>query len=100
MRTLTRLPRPRDVLGEFGIYVHVPFCSHRCWYCDFNAYAGLDAQIPAYMDALARDAAEAFSAPTDADLDLRPEVTSIFIGGGTPSLVHAVSIARVVEAIR
>ena len=100
MTTLTALPRPRDVLQEFGIYVHVPFCSHRCWYCDFNAYAGLDDQIDAYMDALARDAYEAYSAPEGADLAERPTVTSVFIGGGTPSLVPASSIVRVVDSIR
>jgi oxygen-independent coproporphyrinogen-3 oxidase len=98
MQTLTKLPRPRDVLNEFGIYVHVPFCSHRCWYCDFNAYAGLDEQITPYMDTLARDAIEAFSAPVE--LVDRPVVTSIFIGGGTPSLVPAESIVRVVKALR
>ncbi len=96
----TRLPRPRDVSQEFGIYVHVPFCSHRCWYCDFNAYAGLDHFADAYMDALVRDVELALSAPEDADLMERPPVTSVFIGGGTPSLVSAPSIARVVAAIR
>jgi oxygen-independent coproporphyrinogen-3 oxidase len=97
---LTRLPRPRDVSSQFGIYVHVPFCSHRCWYCDFNAYAGLDHFADAYMEALAKDARDASSAPADADLADRPTVTSIFIGGGTPSLVSADSITRVIEAIR
>jgi oxygen-independent coproporphyrinogen-3 oxidase len=95
-----RLPRPRDVSREFGIYVHVPFCSHRCWYCDFNAYAGLEHFADAYMDALATDAALALSTPEGVDLDSRPAVTSIFIGGGTPSLVEARSIIRVVDAIR
>lgn len=92
------LPRPRDVLGEFGIYVHVPFCAHRCWYCDFNAYAGLDHLARSYMDALVRDVTQGLSAP--ADLGERPIVTSVFIGGGTPSLVDANEIARVVDAIR
>jgi len=94
------LPRPRDVLGEFGIYVHIPFCSHRCWYCDFNAYAGLDHMAEAYLDALVRDVAEARSAPDDADLAVRPTVTSVFIGGGTPSLVDARHIARLLTAVR
>lgn len=94
------VPRPRDVLGEFGIYVHVPFCSSRCWYCDFNAYAGLDHVVDAYMDALVRDAELALSAPEEADLEIRPPVTSVFIGGGTPSLVPAPAIARVMRAIR
>jgi oxygen-independent coproporphyrinogen-3 oxidase len=100
MRTLTALPRPRDVLHEFGIYVHVPFCTHRCWYCDFNAYAGLDHFAEAYMDALVRDIELARSAPNGADLDTRPVVTSVFIGGGTPTLVPAQSIARVMRAVR
>lgn len=94
------LPRPRDVLGEFGIYVHVPFCSSRCWYCDFNAYAGLDHFMDDYMEGLVRDVELALSAPEDADLAHRPAVTSIFIGGGTPSLVPPEAIARVVRAIR
>jgi oxygen-independent coproporphyrinogen-3 oxidase len=88
------------VTDEFGIYVHVPFCSHRCWYCDFNAYAGLDHFADAYMDALVRDVELALSAQEQADLVERPAVTSIFIGGGTPSLVSGASIARVVGAIR
>ncbi len=94
------LRKPRDVLGEFGIYVHIPFCSHRCWYCDFNAYAGLDHLADAYMEALARDVVECRSAPDAADLDVRPVVTSIFIGGGTPSLVGAHHIGRLLSAIR
>ncbi|MGH7855820.1 MAG: radical SAM protein, partial [Candidatus Binatia bacterium] len=94
------LPRPRDALGAFGIYVHVPFCAHRCWYCDFNAYAGLDHLADAYMEALVRDAREALSAPADADLAPRPVVTSVFIGGGTPSLVDARWIAELLEALR
>jgi len=92
------LPRPREVLGEFGIYVHVPFCSHRCGYCDFNAYAGLDEAIPSYMEALALDARTAASSPVP--IDERPVVTSIFVGGGTPSLVPAASLAAVLHAIR
>jgi len=98
--TLSTLPRPRDVLAEFGLYVHVPFCSHRCWYCDFNAYAGLDDVMDEYMKALVADIRFARSAPGDADLETRPAVTSVFIGGGTPSLVPASSVAAVVEAIR
>jgi putative oxygen-independent coproporphyrinogen III oxidase len=96
--TITALPRPRDVLDEFGLYVHVPFCSHRCWYCDFNAYASLEHLADAYMDALADDVRRALSAPEFADLDERPTVTSIFIGGGTPTLVDARGIAKVLRA--
>jgi oxygen-independent coproporphyrinogen-3 oxidase len=94
------LPRPRDVLDEFGIYVHIPFCAHRCWYCDFNAYAGLDHLANGYMDALVRDVADGLSAPAEADIAVRPRVTSVFLGGGTPSLVAARRIAELLGAIR
>lgn len=92
------LPRPHRVSGEFGIYVHVPFCAHRCFYCDFNAYAGLDDLAPAYMQALVRDAGEALSAPFAPDE--RPVVTSVFVGGGTPSLVDPRALVAVLDAIR
>jgi oxygen-independent coproporphyrinogen-3 oxidase len=78
--------------------VHVPFCVKRCWYCDFNAYSDLDDIAPAYMAALARDAELGLSAPVD--LGDRPIVTSIFIGGGTPSHVAASSLVAVIDAIR
>jgi len=97
--TVATLPKPRDVLGTFGLYVHIPFCAHRCWYCDFNAYAGLDELVDAYMDALVLDAARGLSAPSGADLDERPVVTSVFIGGGTPSLVDARHIEGLMDAI-
>ena len=86
---LDALPRPRDVLGEFGLYVHIPFCAHRCWYCDFNAYADLDHLMDEYMAALLSEVEGA---------DLEP-VTSVFIGGGTPSRVDPVWIARLLEAV-
>jgi putative oxygen-independent coproporphyrinogen III oxidase len=91
------LPRPRDVLHEFGLYIHIPFCAHRCWYCDFNAYADLDHLADEYMAALVDDVHHAFSAP---DLGERPEVTSIFIGGGTPSRVDPRWIQRLLDAAR
>lgn len=97
---LKTLPRPRDVTRTFGLYMHIPFCVHRCWYCDFNAYAGLDHLAERYMDALATDIRSGLSAPEDADLGPRPTVTSVFIGGGTPTLVDAAGIADVLDAVR
>src|SRR5205807_5023647 len=88
---LEALPRPRDVLNEFGLYVHIPFCSHRCWYCDFNAYADLDHLMDEYMSALVEDVRQAGDGTT---------VTSIFIGGGTPSRVDARWIVRLLDAAR
>lgn len=94
----TAVPRPREVSGEFGIYVHVPFCTHRCWYCDFNTYSGLDHLQEAYMRALVTDAREACSLPVP--LEHRPRVTSVFVGGGTPSRVRTEALVEVLDAIR
>jgi putative oxygen-independent coproporphyrinogen III oxidase len=76
----------------FGVYVHIPFCLHRCHYCDFNTYEGLDALHDPYVDALVRDIEVA-----QGDF---PEATSVFFGGGTPTLLPARHLARILSAIR
>ncbi|SFR82768.1 oxygen-independent coproporphyrinogen-3 oxidase [Marinobacter daqiaonensis] len=72
-------PRP-----PLGLYIHVPWCVRKCPYCDFNSHT-FQGDLPekAYLDALLED--------LDHDLDLVRErpVTSVFIGGGTPSLMSA-----------
>jgi oxygen-independent coproporphyrinogen-3 oxidase len=88
MQALKPLARPRDVLGELGLYVHIPFCAQRCWYCDFNAYGDLDHLIDDYMTTLV--------AETESLDDV---FTSVFIGGGTPSRVDASWIARLLGAV-
>jgi oxygen-independent coproporphyrinogen III oxidase len=75
-----------------GVYVHIPFCRTLCPYCDF-VKRPLDAgQVPrAFIDALLQEI-ESFSGPRDAD--------SIFIGGGTPSLVEPRHLDAVLQALR
>ena len=64
----------------YSLYLHIPFCTHRCAYCDFNTYAGQEGLIPAYVDALRNEIRlVAESAPG------RLGVHTIFFGGGTPS---------------
>lgn len=77
-----------------SLYLHIPFCSHRCGYCDFNTYAGLESLIPAYVEALcveieglARNAPEPLS------------VHTVFFGGGTPSLLPVGALTWIMEAI-
>lgn len=84
---------PQSPSATAALYLHVPFCDHRCAYCDFNAYAGLDRLIPAYMDALAREARlwSAMLAGT--------RVATIFFGGGTPSLAPLPLLERVLSAV-
>lgn len=75
----------------FGVYVHIPFCLHRCHYCDFNTYEGLDALHGPYVDALMRDVRR-----TPGEL---PPATSVFFGGGTPTLLAPQQLARILRAV-
>lgn len=77
-----------------SLYLHIPFCSHRCAYCDFNTYAGQESLIPAYVDALRneiRAAGNATGAPR--------RVGTVFFGGGTPSLLTAPQFESILREI-
>jgi oxygen-independent coproporphyrinogen-3 oxidase len=76
------------------LYVHVPFCKHKCGYCDFNAYAGMDRLIPDYIDALEKELVFARERYPFAQLD------TVYFGGGTPSLLPAGEVARLLDFIR
>ncbi|TIH10143.1 radical SAM family heme chaperone HemW [Pseudomonas leptonychotis] len=81
-------------LPPLALYVHIPWCVKKCPYCDFNSHAaGPDLPEEAYVDALLAD--------LDADLAQvhgRP-LTSIFFGGGTPSLFSAKALGRLLEGV-
>jgi oxygen-independent coproporphyrinogen-3 oxidase len=81
---------PASPAAPIGIYLHVPFCTHICPYCDFNTYAGQSDLIPAYVDALQRDLLREQTAIG------RRQVASLFFGGGTPSLLAADQIAELI----
>jgi oxygen-independent coproporphyrinogen-3 oxidase len=79
----------------YSIYIHIPFCKHRCAYCDFNTYAGQESMIPAYIDALCHEARlVASAAPT------RLPVHTLFFGGGTPSLLPSVELEKLMAVLR
>jgi len=82
-------------LPPLSLYIHVPWCVRKCPYCDFNSHKSPD-QIPedAYIDALIRDLEQ------EVPLIWGRTVTSIFIGGGTPSLLSAEAYDRLFSAIR
>jgi oxygen-independent coproporphyrinogen-3 oxidase len=76
------------------LYVHVPFCRHKCGYCDFNAYAGMDRLMPDYQLALERELEEARGR-----LPFLP-LRTLYFGGGTPSLLPAELAARMLAHAR
>jgi len=75
------------------LYVHLPFCRHKCGYCDFNAYARLDGLMQPYVEALERELGYAAGRYSFGPL------ATVYIGGGTPSLMPAESIRRVLKRI-
>jgi oxygen-independent coproporphyrinogen-3 oxidase len=79
---------------SLSLYVHIPFCRSKCVYCDFNSYAGQEALIPAYVEALLREA-EAWSG-----LCAGMTVETLFFGGGTPSLTPPAEMKRLMEGLR
>ena len=92
----TPLAAPLVDPGWFGVYVHVPFCLTRCHYCDFVTYTGMEGLRRPYAAAVAEEAALAVAA-------LGPEpppVTSVFVGGGTPTLLPAEDLGRLLDRLR
>ena len=76
----------------FGVYVHVPFCAHRCDYCAFATYSDRDHLMGDYVDAVLQEIALANAKGL-------PAATSVFFGGGTPSRLRAEELLRVLDAI-
>ena len=77
-----------------NLYVHIPFCRHKCGYCDFNAYAGMDRLMPDYIDSLERELAGARERYRFERLD------TVYLGGGTPSLLPTDLATRLLRFIR
>ena len=81
-----------------SIYIHIPFCKHRCAYCDFNTYAGQEDSIPAYVNALIKEIN--FIGDQITNLRLPITVHTVFFGGGTPSLLSALQFDSILRALR
>jgi oxygen-independent coproporphyrinogen-3 oxidase len=74
------------------LYVHLPFCAHRCGYCDFVTVVGRSEQHRAYVDALLRELELEQAA-------LAPELDTIFLGGGTPTFTALPELVRLLESL-
>ncbi len=75
-----------------SLYIHIPFCVRKCTYCDFCSYAGMDRLIPAYVAALCDEVRLRAPRWRSARFD------TLYIGGGTPTLLTAAQIASVLTA--
>lgn len=77
------------------MYIHIPFCTHRCCYCDFNTYAGLQGLIPAYVDAVHKELGFISSSMSE-----RLPIHTVYFGGGTPSLLSDNEFDFILNAVR
>ena len=88
----SRVPIPGAGPGARHLYVHLPFCAHRCGYCDFVTVTGRGSEHRTYVDALL------------AELELErhllaPAVETVFLGGGTPTFTEPAALARLLAAL-
>jgi oxygen-independent coproporphyrinogen-3 oxidase len=81
-------------LKEIGLYIHIPFCKSKCFYCDFNSFSGKEDLISLYFDALKAEIGYYSGSLKDYC------IKTVFIGGGTPSYVEAKYICQLMEACR
>jgi oxygen-independent coproporphyrinogen-3 oxidase len=82
-------------MSLISLYIHIPFCLHRCGYCDFNTYAGLQELIPAYTQAICKELV-IISGLVREPYSLR----TIYFGGGTPSLVPSSALKSILSVVR
>src|SRR5579864_8864055 len=80
---------------EFGVYVHWPFCAAKCPYCDFNSHVRTQLPEAEWLDAIVKELDFAASELVPANA----AVSSIFFGGGTPSLMSGSAVGAVIDCI-
>lgn len=83
---------------EIGLYVHIPFCNHKCYYCDFYSIAKQDSIVLQYMECLLQEIEEVGQ-------NLRENkdilyVKTIYIGGGTPSCIDEKYIEDIIQMLK
>ena len=79
-------------MENFGIYIHIPFCKKKCKYCDFISFSCYAEKENEYVDSLLKEIENYES--------IEKEVSTIYIGGGTPSIIDSKNIIKILEKIR
>lgn len=78
---------------DIGIYIHIPFCVQKCFYCDFNSYSNKDDLIEEYIYAVCNEILE------NAEILSQYKISTIYIGGGTPSYIDSKYIKQILDTI-
>ena len=79
---------------NIGLYIHIPFCQQKCMYCDFPSYTGFSHLYSDYTAALCREISGWGGILSDMQLD------TLYIGGGTPTLLPTVQLERILQCVR
>lgn len=90
-------------MKDIGIYVHIPFCKHKCYYCDFISYANKESLVERYINVLIReitDVATGNKLDYENGIDELFNVNTIYIGGGTPSFIESKYIVNIISTIK
>ena len=99
------VPGPVNVAAPVALYVHVPFCVSLCPYCDFVVYAGATARgprsrVPAFLDALTVELELRADALDGRFGSGRPPLDTVYLGGGTPSMIPTDAIATLLDRVK
>lgn len=81
-------------MKKLALYIHFPFCKQKCYYCDFKSFANKEMYIDSYINALCKEI-EMYKY-----LNKEYEITSIYLGGGTPSHIESKNIIKVLKTVK
>ena len=79
---------------DIGIYIHIPFCCSKCYYCDFTSFSNKDQYISQYIDSLCNEILN------NSEILCQYNIISIYIGGGTPSYIDSKYIAKILDVLK
>ena len=82
---------------ELGIYIHIPFCKHKCDYCDFVSFSNKQNLVEGYIEAVKKEIKKYLN---NKEILENYTVTTIYIGGGTPSYINDIYILEIVELLQ
>ena len=80
-------------MSELGIYIHIPFCKQKCYYCDFISFENKQNEIGQYCKALIKEIQHESK-------NIKESVSTIYVGGGTPSFIDANYIKQIIEVVK
>lgn len=89
---------------EFGLYIHIPFCRQKCFYCDFPSFAGREKKIDTYLQALEQEFAllrqRLYQKDNVRDTESKFAPRTIYIGGGTPTALNAHQMKKLLKIVQ